>query len=51
MDDRLKANKVEGNLAIHMQNVLDRFDLTYSRLLGITTYNDTSNDLMTFKLQ
>jgi len=51
MDDRLKANKVEANLAIHMQNVLDRFDLTYSRLLGITTYNDTSNDLMTFKLQ
>jgi len=38
-------------LAIHLKDVLDCFDLTDGRLLGITSDNDSSNYSMTWELQ
>jgi len=40
-----------ARLAIHLQGVPDRFELTDCRLLGITTDNASSNYSMTYKLQ
>jgi hypothetical protein len=36
---------------VHLKDVLDRSELTDGRLLGITTDNASSNDLMTCELQ
>jgi len=40
-----------GRLAVHWKDVLDRFELTDRRLLGITTDNASSNYSMIRKLQ
>jgi hypothetical protein len=38
-------------LEVHLKDVLDRFELTDGRLLGIATDNASSNNLMTRELQ
>jgi len=40
-----------ARLAVHLKDVLDRFELTDSHLLGITTDNASSNYSMTRELQ
>ena len=40
-----------ARLAVHLKDVLDRFELTDGRLLGITTDNALSNYSMTRELQ
>ena len=40
-----------ARLAIHLKDVLDRFELTDGCLLGITTDNASSNPSMTRELQ
>jgi hypothetical protein len=40
-----------AQLAGHLTEILDRFELTDCRLLAITTHNASSNYLMTCKLQ
>jgi len=40
-----------ARLAVHLKEVLDRFELTDGRLLGITTDNASSNYSMTRELQ
>jgi len=40
-----------ARLAVHLKDVLDRFELTDGRLLGITTDNASSNYSMTRELQ
>jgi hypothetical protein len=40
-----------ARLAVHLKDVLDHFELTDGRMVGITTDNDSSNYSMTRKLQ
>jgi hypothetical protein len=47
----VKEKYMGTRLAVHLKNVLDRFDLADSRLLGITTDNAFSNYSMTCELQ
>jgi len=47
----VKGQHTEARLAVHLKDVLDRFELTDGRLLGITTDNTSSNYLMTRELQ
>ena len=49
-DDRSRTSILEQRLAIHLKDVLDRFELTDGRLLGITTDNAWSNYSMTHEL-
>jgi len=48
---QVKGQHTGARLAGHLQEVLDRFDLTDGRLLGITTDNASSNYSMTRKLE
>jgi len=41
----------DARLAVHLRNVLDRFELADGRFLGITTDNVSSNKSMTRELQ
>jgi len=47
----VKGQHTGAGLAVHLKDVLDRFELTDGRLLGITTDNASSNYLMTRELQ
>jgi len=47
----VKGQHTGARLAVHLKDVLDRFELTDSRLLGIITDNASSNYLMTGELQ
>jgi len=47
----VKGQHTGARLAVHLKDVLERFELTDSRLLGITTDNASSNYSMTRELQ
>jgi len=48
---QVKGQHTGARLAVHLKEVLDRFELTDGRLLGITTENASSNYSMTRELQ
>ena len=48
---QVKGQHTGARLAVHLKDVLDRFELTDGRLLGITTDNAFSNYSMTRELQ
>jgi len=47
----VKGQHTAARLAIHVKDVLDSFELTDGRLLGITTDNASSNYSMSHELQ
>jgi len=47
----VKGQHTGARLAVHLKDMLDRFELTDGRLLGITTDNASSNYSMTRELQ
>ena len=47
----MKGQHTGARLAIHWKDVLDGFEFTDGHLLGITTDNASSNNLMTLELQ
>jgi len=47
----VKGQHTGARLAVHLKEMLDRFELTDGRLLGITTDNASSNYTMTRELQ
>jgi hypothetical protein len=47
----VKGQHTGARLAVHLKDVLDRYELPDGRLLGITTYNASSNYSMTPELQ
>jgi hypothetical protein len=47
----VKGEHTGARLAIHLKYVLDGFELTEGRLLGMTTDNASSNYSMTCELQ
>jgi len=48
---QVKGQHTGAQLAGHLKEVLDYFDLTDGHLLGITTNNASSNDSMARELQ